>query len=134
MENFDILLILLLPVDASPTPDGCVVAFTAVPNKSAQGGALQNGVTTLEACTDACRAQTTCVGFDWTKATVTDSCWFFTDLALMTANTDNNGVDQYLRGANCDGEPNEIKNETHQTSRYKYVLPNTYGSYHVKIL
>ncbi len=78
--------------------DVCVDTFEQRASKSATGGVGQSGLTTIDACKDECRDNAaTCVGFDWTKSGTGVVCWLFTELTAFNGNSDNTGVDQYLR-------------------------------------
>lgn len=73
--------------------------FTREKNTGSDGGVGQDNIDELDACQDACRDDSECLGFDWTLDDGADTrCWLHSDEDKFDDDRkDNDDSDQYTR-------------------------------------
>ena len=93
-------------IAATPAPPTCVDTFTMEANFGSGGAAPNTVAKTAAACQQVCLADSTCLGFDFTKNSPTPTtstlCWIHTNPTTFAAKSADTGADQYTRVA-CTG-------------------------------
>ena len=95
--------------------------YDSVPNTFASGGTEQAGVTTKEACLDACTKNTACVGADVDSNTGASLCWLHLDSANLGNTGSRTGVEHLILRDRCPLTAGKISNpHTKLTIRWNY--------------